>query len=247
MAAAKNVVRDMLRVQLYIVLLCGLLTVMTCTLESFYPQIVSVRFASPSDNPFTVGWFSGYNWWKTALFVLAIPPSFLAMLTLVFNNVKPLKVLLLAYLVLALLWWLGVIITDIVFVTGANNPAQPDNPASSFNRCCTPQYYTTVPYCNGPALPLYCGPVPWSLADLGLNGPFIYALIWECLYLVLTGGLAVLTLRLMSLVDKFNATGDENFVKRTLAETGTPYYQPVPIIQQQQQQPATVPLLVPRR
>ncbi len=64
--------------------------------------------------------------------------------------------------------------------------------------------------------------------------------------MILSGVLTILILRLMQLVDQFIALGDDNFVKRTLAETGTPYYQAKPIATAANNG-SNVPLLVPRR
>lgn len=213
----------MLRVQLFIVLMCGGLMAMSVVMGLFYAQ-TRVRHVLPNENPQTDGWFKDYDWWRTSfLVVLAIPPIFAGMACLVFINVKFVKLLFLLYLVVTILWWTGVVITDIVLMTRANDPTQPDNPASSFNRCCTPQFYTTVPYCNGPALPAFCGPVPWSLNDLGINSLYIFSFIWECIYLGMWGAFIILVARLVQLMDKYNQTGDDNYVKETLAETGTPY------------------------
>lgn len=198
---------------------------------SIYPQTrhyLNTVFPTPNTGGALVtDYFRGYMWARTALFVLIMPAVYLAMLVLSYIHVKWLKYLLIVYASLVAFWWIGTLIMDIVYMTNANDPTDPQNPANSFYFCCAPQVYTSWAGCpNYGAVNATCTP-PRSLDEMGFNWPFMFAFVFNIFYLVGTITYIVFTAELLPLMEEFEKNGDENFIKKDLVGApAMPYYIP---------------------
>jgi len=156
--------------------------------------------------------FQSVYWWITSLWSLSWFAVFWSMWMLIFWKSKPYKIAFLIYLGISMVWWFSIFIVQFIWLLNKNDPSFPDNPASSYRACCTPEFYNTVPTCPnfGSAAP-ECNP-PINLSELGVNGDFVFAFAFNIVLFALWGVYIALTVNFMRLVDEFALKGDANYV-----------------------------------
>jgi hypothetical protein len=115
------------------------------------------------------------------------------------------KIAFLVYLSITLAFFTSVFVIHWTWLTGKNNPAFPDDPASSYRRCCVPEFYNVVPTCpNYGSLTPECNP-PINLSELGSNGDFWVGFGCNTSLMILWALYIYFTVEFMRLVDRYQA------------------------------------------
>lgn len=206
------------RLFVFTIILYGVLTIFF----AYYPlakQFEFTYFSTPALFGVPVSdHFVTLDWWVTSLYVVAWFPVLWVVFMLFYWKVRGYKTAFIIYLAITLAWFVCVLAINIVYLlSGPNDPLHPDNPAGSYRRCCTPEFYTAVPECPNFERPMpACNP-PIALGELGVNGPFIFQMIVNAIIIVIWIVYLVLTLRLRRFMDTYeDKGGDSNYVAVTL-------------------------------
>ena len=214
-----GVVSDLKLVQLRLVVLVCILFVLLVIPLGYYVLTRKYRFTY-FGSPTTYGMltserFASLDWWTTYFWMFSMFPLLWVGTFMLLNwKSNGYKTAFIVYLSVTLALWLCTFVVHIVWLRGRNNPADPDNPASSYRRCCTPEFYNVVPTCEnyGSATP-ECNP-PINLSELGTNGDFWIGFSFNVGLIVLWAFFLYFTIEFMKLINKYGASGgDSTFLK----------------------------------
>ena len=223
--------KQMQRVLIVLWVLTGVLFVATILFFAYYPLTQTFEYSYTYPNATDPGVlyserFKTYNWWKTALYVLAWFPIFWVGLMISIWKVQWPKVVLVVYLAITIAWWTASIIIDIILMQDANDPTiSLNNPATDYRRCCVPEFFMVDPRCENAATSSMCTP-PVSLGDLHINGDFILAFVYTIVYFASWIVYIVFTVRFWRLTKIIKEDGNTGTTTRkvVITETNTPAY-----------------------
>ncbi len=105
------------------------------------------------------------------------------------------------YVSFELIFWLAVMGVEIWWLSTRNDPSFPDNPATSYRACCTPEFYNTVGAC-----PNYGSPHPEcdpgiDISELGTNGDMVFFFAVTVVFTVTYIVYLVLGMQILRLTD----------------------------------------------
>ena len=195
-------------------MLCYLHTIAAVLFYSYYPQTRSFPVdyvSSPALQGIPVTQrFKSAEWWILSLYSPAILIPLVSVgFTLVYWKARWRQIFLAVFLALALAFLFGVFILRMAWIGRKNDPLDPDNPASSYARCCTSEYYLTVPSCrNHGSLTPECNP-PYAKSDLGTNGDEVYFVCFTVAFGVVYALMLLNTVRLMRATYEYLNSGEE--------------------------------------
>ena len=113
-----------------------------------------------------------------------------------------LKLFTIGYCVLLLVLFVCLVGANIVYVSTANDPADPKNPANSDRACCVAEFYSTYSGCrNFDAAMPECNP-PILLKELGINAMFVFQFVTSMITVAFLIMFLVFLFQLLNIVDK---------------------------------------------